>query len=333
MAVRIAPERRIDDDHWVWHVGLDAEASGILNDLYNRVDVDEARARRLLSLFRLEFVDRNDMRPAIAGRPVYLAMAMDAANRVKLKPQNLLAQPTARPPAMTLRPHPPMARHARRALSFVALLAAWTAFAQSPPPAPAAPPAAAPASAPAEGPLADFAWLAGCWRGTVNQREFREHWMPLRGNLMLGTGHTVAGNRTQDFEYIRLEPRGEGVFYVAAPSGQKEAAFRFAERTMDGTDAIYTFVESRARLPATHRLPPRQRRLAVHPRRRQAQGRGAPHHLSDASHRLRERRVPPAVGRRWRDPRPARPRSRASSACWPPGATGRCCAIRWATST
>jgi hypothetical protein len=90
VAVRIAPERRIDDDHWVWHVGLDAEASGILNDLYNRVDVDEARARRLLSLFRLEFVDRNDMRPAIAGRPVYLAMAMDAGHRMKLKPQNLL---------------------------------------------------------------------------------------------------------------------------------------------------------------------------------------------------------------------------------------------------
>ena len=32
------------------------------------------------------------------GRPVYLAMAMDAANRVKLKPQNLLLNlPLARP--------------------------------------------------------------------------------------------------------------------------------------------------------------------------------------------------------------------------------------------
>jgi len=90
VAVAIRPQREIDDKRWVWHVGLDAEASGILNDLYNRVDVDEARARRLLSLFRLEFVDRNDMRPAIAGRPVYLAMAMDAGQRVKLKPQNLL---------------------------------------------------------------------------------------------------------------------------------------------------------------------------------------------------------------------------------------------------
>ena len=88
--VRIVPERRIDDDKWVWHVGLDAEASGVLNDLYNRVDVDDERMRRLLSLFRLEFDDPADMRPAIAGRPVYLAMAMDADRRLKLKPQNLL---------------------------------------------------------------------------------------------------------------------------------------------------------------------------------------------------------------------------------------------------
>lgn len=88
--VKIVPERRIDDDRWVWHVGLDAEASGVLNDLYNRVEVDDERSRRLLCLFRLEFANPADMRPAIAGRPVYLAMAMDGDSRLKLKPQNLL---------------------------------------------------------------------------------------------------------------------------------------------------------------------------------------------------------------------------------------------------
>jgi len=30
------------------------------------------------------------MRPALAGRPVYLAMAMDRDQRLRLKPQNLL---------------------------------------------------------------------------------------------------------------------------------------------------------------------------------------------------------------------------------------------------
>jgi hypothetical protein len=88
--VGIAPEREIVDARWVWHVGLDAEASALLNDLYNGVDVAEDRRERLLCLFVLGFADPAAMRPAIAGRPVYLAMAMDRDNRLRLKPQNLL---------------------------------------------------------------------------------------------------------------------------------------------------------------------------------------------------------------------------------------------------
>jgi len=96
--VGIEPKREIDDKRWVWHVGLDAEASGLLNDLYNRADVDEERMGRLLCLFELTFRNPADMRPAIAGRPVYLAMAMDPDSRLKLKPQNLLLNlPLARP--------------------------------------------------------------------------------------------------------------------------------------------------------------------------------------------------------------------------------------------
>ncbi len=95
--VKIAPQREIDDARWVWHVGLDAEASALLNDLYNKVDVDDARMRHLLCLFQLDFADPAAMRPAIAGRPVYLAMAMDADNILRLKPQNLLVNlPLAR---------------------------------------------------------------------------------------------------------------------------------------------------------------------------------------------------------------------------------------------
>jgi hypothetical protein len=92
LAVRVSirGEREIEDTQWVWHVGLDAEASGILNDLYNRHPVDETRLARLLCLFRLDFDDPADMRAAIAGRPVWLAMAMDERNRLRLKPQNLL---------------------------------------------------------------------------------------------------------------------------------------------------------------------------------------------------------------------------------------------------
>lgn len=96
--VRIEPLRAIDDPRWSWHVGLDAEASALLNDLYNGAPVDEARLARLLCLFRLEFAVPGDMRPALAGKPVYLGMAMDEGSRLRLKPQNLLLNlPLARP--------------------------------------------------------------------------------------------------------------------------------------------------------------------------------------------------------------------------------------------
>ncbi len=90
VAVRIQTEREIDDDQWVWHVGLDAQASGVLNDLYQGLDVAPERTERLLCLFKLEFVDPSAMRAELRGKPVYLAMAVDSAQRLKLKPQNLL---------------------------------------------------------------------------------------------------------------------------------------------------------------------------------------------------------------------------------------------------
>ena len=89
--VTIRQERAIDDEHWVWHVGLDAEASGLLNDLYNRVDIDDAApAPAAVPVPAANSRTRRTCVPAIAGRPVYLAMAMDAEQRLKLKPQNLL---------------------------------------------------------------------------------------------------------------------------------------------------------------------------------------------------------------------------------------------------
>ena len=96
-AVGIQPVERIDDQRWVWHVGLDAEASAFLNDLYNGEAIDEARRARLLALFRLDFRDPADMLERVRGRPVYLGLAMTKAERLKLKPHNLLVNlPLAR---------------------------------------------------------------------------------------------------------------------------------------------------------------------------------------------------------------------------------------------
>ena len=88
--VRIQPVERIRDERWVWHIGLDAEATTILNGLYDGESIPEERLARMVSLFRLEFDDPRVMATAIAGRPVYLGMAIDANNMLRLKPQNLL---------------------------------------------------------------------------------------------------------------------------------------------------------------------------------------------------------------------------------------------------
>jgi len=96
--VSIVPQREIKDARWIWHVGLDAEASALLNDLYNRIEVSDERMERLLCLFELTFSDPGAMRASVAGRPVYLAMAMDRDRRLRLKPQNLLLNlPLAQP--------------------------------------------------------------------------------------------------------------------------------------------------------------------------------------------------------------------------------------------
>jgi hypothetical protein len=89
-----------------------------------------------------------------------------------------------------------------------------------------------------------LSWLEGCWRGSVNQREFREHWLPLRGGMMVGIGQTVMQDKTQDYEYLRIESRPDGIYYVAIPSGKKESAFRLANTVTDDNGTEYTFTNA-----------------------------------------------------------------------------------------
>ena len=119
--------------------------------------------------------------------------------------------------------------------------------AQAPVPAPmpgqvAASPAAESAAVPVPPlELASLAWLDGCWRGQVGQYEFREHWLPLRGGLMIGAGHVVFEGKSQDYGYLRLETRPDGVYYVSISSARKEAAFKLSAATIDDKDTIFTF--------------------------------------------------------------------------------------------
>ena len=88
--VAVKPVRKIEEAPWAWHVGLDAESTAIMNELWAGGQVEQGRMRHILALFQLDFADPSVMRRDIAGRAVYLALSCDDAEAVRMKPQNLL---------------------------------------------------------------------------------------------------------------------------------------------------------------------------------------------------------------------------------------------------
>ena len=87
---RITPMQQISDPKWSWHVGLDAAATVILNKLYNKEVLESEELEKIICLFRLDFIDESAVAKAQAGKPVYLAIALNEQQQLKLKPQNLL---------------------------------------------------------------------------------------------------------------------------------------------------------------------------------------------------------------------------------------------------
>ena len=69
--------------------------------------------------------------------------------------------------------------------------------------------------------LADLSWMTGDWQTAPGGRaQIEEHWTQAAGGIMIGMGRTLAGNKTYEFEYLRIEQRADGIFYVAHPKGQ-----------------------------------------------------------------------------------------------------------------
>ncbi len=88
--ISVKPIRKIEEPRWAWHVGLDAESTSILNELWSGGEVEQGRMRRIIALFALQFEDPAMMPPDISGRTVYLGLAATEEGLVRMKPQNLL---------------------------------------------------------------------------------------------------------------------------------------------------------------------------------------------------------------------------------------------------
>jgi len=87
--VSVKPVRKIEEAPWAWHIGMDAESSAILNELWSGKEIEQGRMRNILAILALQFDDPAAMRADIRGRTVYLALSCEGGV-VRMKPQNLL---------------------------------------------------------------------------------------------------------------------------------------------------------------------------------------------------------------------------------------------------
>lgn len=74
-------------------------------------------------------------------------------------------------------------------------------------------------------PTGRLGWLAGCWQLERGERTTVEMWMAPAGGLMVGGSRTVVAGHAREYEHLRIAARGEGIVYVARPSGQATAEF------------------------------------------------------------------------------------------------------------
>lgn len=87
--------------------------------------------------------------------------------------------------------------------------------------------------------LNDFAWMAGDWQTAPGERvQIEEHWTRPAGGTMIGMGRTVVGDKTAEFEFLRIEQRGAEIFYVAHPNAQcPQTDFQLTR--LSGQEAVF----------------------------------------------------------------------------------------------
>jgi hypothetical protein len=77
--------------------------------------------------------------------------------------------------------------------------------------------------------IARLQWLAGCWASERGEPGSGEQWTAPAGGTMLGTSRMIKAGRTVEYEFVVIrQDDGEGLAYVAHPSGQALAAFQLA---------------------------------------------------------------------------------------------------------
>ena len=86
-----------------------------------------------------------------------------------------------------------------------------------------------PTSMPCRPSLDDLAWLTGRWSGSSPEGMLDEQWTTVAGNSMLGIGRLVTGSHMVSFEYLRIEQRPDGIYYIAHPGARPGVEFKLTQ--------------------------------------------------------------------------------------------------------
>ena len=68
--------------------------------------------------------------------------------------------------------------------------------------------------------LTHLNWLTGSWASDADGTRSEEHWTQASAGTMFGVNRTMRGGKTVFFEFLRIEARPDGVYYIAAPLGR-----------------------------------------------------------------------------------------------------------------
>ena len=77
-----------------------------------------------------------------------------------------------------------------------------------------------------------LAVLAGCWERNENNSVYTEQWMKPAGDAMVGATRTVKNGKLSNWEFMRVETRADGIYFIAQPrENPAETAFKLIKST------------------------------------------------------------------------------------------------------
>jgi Domain of unknown function (DUF6265) len=76
--------------------------------------------------------------------------------------------------------------------------------------------------------LKSLTWMAGDWELREGNSCTEESWTLPADDKMIGMSRTIENGETRSFEFIRIEARADGIFYVAQPGGRPPVDFKLS---------------------------------------------------------------------------------------------------------